>query len=85
VISAFNFSLAGTDLREVEQFLSVIGSDCDIANVDIGPSGAEIGGVSGERRRPAVAARVARTCGRPICAARPIPSITAARCRSRRA
>ena len=33
-----------TDLREAETFLSVEGSDCDIANVKIGPSGAEIGG-----------------------------------------
>ncbi len=32
------------DLREAEQFLSVEGSDCGIANVNIGTSGAEIGG-----------------------------------------
>lgn len=31
------------DLREAEYFLSVLGSDCGIANVNIGPSGAEIG------------------------------------------
>jgi aldehyde dehydrogenase (NAD+) len=35
------------DLREVEQFLSASGSDCGIANVNIGPSGAEIGGAFG--------------------------------------
>ncbi len=35
------------DLREAEQFLSVAGSDCGIANVNIGPSGAEIGGAFG--------------------------------------
>jgi aldehyde dehydrogenase (NAD+) len=35
------------DLREAEQFLSVRGSDCGIANVNIGPSGAEIGGAFG--------------------------------------
>ena len=34
-----------TDLREAERFLS--GSDCGIANVNIGPSGAEIGGAFG--------------------------------------
>jgi len=33
-----------TDLREAETFLSDVGSDCGIANVNIGPSGAEIGG-----------------------------------------
>ncbi|MGE3936614.1 MAG: aldehyde dehydrogenase family protein [Rhodospirillaceae bacterium] len=36
-----------TDLREAERFLSVSGSDCGIANVNIGPSGAEIGGAFG--------------------------------------
>ncbi|WP_370231331.1 aldehyde dehydrogenase family protein [Cognatishimia sp.] len=36
-----------TDVRETEQFLSASGSDCGIANVNIGPSGAEIGGAFG--------------------------------------
>ncbi|QQP87421.1 aldehyde dehydrogenase family protein [Skermanella sp. TT6] len=36
-----------TDLREAERFLSAGGSDCGIANVNIGPSGAEIGGAFG--------------------------------------
>jgi aldehyde dehydrogenase (NAD+) len=40
-------SIFSTDMREVEQFLSVAGSDCGIANVNIGPSGAEIGGAFG--------------------------------------
>lgn len=35
------------DLREAETFLSAGGSDCGIANVNIGPSGAEIGGAFG--------------------------------------
>jgi aldehyde dehydrogenase (NAD+) len=35
------------DLREAEQFLSTRGSDCGIANVNIGTSGAEIGGAFG--------------------------------------
>lgn len=35
------------DLREAEQFLSVNGSDCGIANVNNGTSGAEIGGAFG--------------------------------------
>jgi aldehyde dehydrogenase (NAD+) len=34
-------------LREAEQFLSCAGSDCGIANVNIGTSGAEIGGAFG--------------------------------------
>jgi len=36
-----------TDVRETEYFLSASGSDCGIANVNIGPSGAEIGGAFG--------------------------------------
>ena len=36
-----------TDVRETEAFLSASGSDCGIANVNIGPSGAEIGGAFG--------------------------------------
>ncbi len=36
-----------TNLREAEEFLSVCGSDCGIANVNVGTSGAEIGGAFG--------------------------------------
>jgi aldehyde dehydrogenase (NAD+) len=36
-----------TDLREAERFMSAEGSDCGIVNVNIGPSGAEIGGAFG--------------------------------------
>jgi hypothetical protein len=35
------------NIREAEAFLSASGSDCGIANVNIGPSGAEIGGAFG--------------------------------------
>jgi aldehyde dehydrogenase (NAD+) len=35
------------DMREAETFVSAAGSDCGIANVNIGPSGAEIGGAFG--------------------------------------
>jgi aldehyde dehydrogenase (NAD+) len=40
-------SIFSTDVREVEKFVSAAGSDCGIANVNIGPSGAEIGGAFG--------------------------------------
>lgn len=40
-------SIFSTDIRETEAFLSEAGSDCGIANVNIGPSGAEIGGAFG--------------------------------------
>jgi aldehyde dehydrogenase (NAD+) len=40
-------SIFTNDLREAEAFLSAAGSDCGIVNVNIGPSGAEIGGAFG--------------------------------------
>src|SRR5688500_12881974 len=40
-------SIFTTDLRAAERFLSSAGSDCGIANVNIGTSGAEIGGAFG--------------------------------------
>ena len=40
-------SIFTNDLREAELFTSAAGSDCGIANVNIGPSGAEIGGAFG--------------------------------------
>ncbi|WP_380179503.1 aldehyde dehydrogenase family protein [Kalamiella sp. sgz302252] len=40
-------SIFTTDIREAETFISATGSDCGIANVNIGPSGAEIGGAFG--------------------------------------
>ena len=40
-------SIFTTNMREMEKFLSQAGSDCGIANVNIGTSGAEIGGAFG--------------------------------------
>jgi aldehyde dehydrogenase (NAD+) len=40
-------SIFTNDMREAERFMSAAGSDCGIANVNIGPSGAEIGGAFG--------------------------------------
>ena len=40
-------SIFSNDMREIERFLSAEGSDCGIVNVNIGPSGAEIGGAFG--------------------------------------
>jgi aldehyde dehydrogenase (NAD+) len=40
-------SIFTSDLREAERFTGPSGSDCGIANVNIGPSGAEIGGAFG--------------------------------------
>jgi hypothetical protein len=40
-------SIFTTDVRDAERFMAADGSDCGIANVNIGPSGAEIGGAFG--------------------------------------
>ena len=40
-----------TDMREAERFMSADGSDCGIANVNIGTSGAEIGGAFGGEKQ----------------------------------
>ena len=47
VSQGLSSSIFTSDLREAERFLSASGSDCGIANVNIGPSGAEIGGAFG--------------------------------------
>jgi aldehyde dehydrogenase (NAD+) len=47
VVQGLSSSIMTTNMREAEQFLSVAGSDCGIANVNIGTSGAEIGGAFG--------------------------------------
>jgi aldehyde dehydrogenase (NAD+) len=47
VSQGLSSSIFTNDLKEVERFLSAGGSDCGIANVNIGPSGAEIGGAFG--------------------------------------
>jgi aldehyde dehydrogenase (NAD+) len=47
VAQGLSSSIFTLDVREAETFVSATGSDCGIANVNIGPSGAEIGGAFG--------------------------------------
>ncbi|MBF6609416.1 MAG: aldehyde dehydrogenase family protein, partial [Flavobacterium sp.] len=47
VAQGLSSAIMTNNLREAERFLSVVGSDCGIANVNIGTSGAEIGGAFG--------------------------------------
>lgn len=47
VAQGLSSSIFTLNVREAETFVSAIGSDCGIANVNIGPSGAEIGGAFG--------------------------------------
>ena len=47
VLQGLSSSIFTNNLKEAERFLSCAGSDCGIANVNIGTSGAEIGGAFG--------------------------------------
>ncbi len=47
VVQGLSSAMFTNNLRHAEQFLSAAGSDCGIANVNIGTSGAEIGGAFG--------------------------------------
>jgi aldehyde dehydrogenase (NAD+) len=47
VMQGLSSAIMTTNMMEMEQFLSQAGSDCGIANVNIGTSGAEIGGAFG--------------------------------------
>ncbi len=47
VVQGLSSAIMTNSLREAEKFLSAAGSDCGIANVNIGTSGAEIGGAFG--------------------------------------
>jgi aldehyde dehydrogenase (NAD+) len=47
VVQGLSSAIFSLNMRETERFLSTTGSDCGIANVNIGTSGAEIGGAFG--------------------------------------
>ena len=47
VVQGLSSAIMTTNMRDAERFLSQVGSDCGIANVNIGTSGAEIGGAFG--------------------------------------
>jgi len=51
VVQGLSSAIMTNNLREAERFLSVAGSDCGIANVNIGTSGAEIGGAFGGEKQ----------------------------------
>jgi len=60
-------------LQNAEAFLSAAGSDCGIANVNLGTSGAEIGGAFGGEKDTGGGRESGSMPGRRTCAARPIP------------
>jgi aldehyde dehydrogenase (NAD+) len=51
VVQGLSSCIFTLDVREAERFVAAAGSDCGIANVNIGPSGAEIGGAFGGEKR----------------------------------
>ncbi len=51
VVQGLSSAIFTNNMREAEKFLSCVGSDCGIANVNIGTSGAEIGGAFRRRKR----------------------------------
>lgn len=59
-------------MKKAEKFLSSVGSDCGIANVNIGTSGAEIGGTSEARKRLVEEEKQVQTLGSNTCDARRI-------------
>ena len=73
-----------TDIREAERFMAADGSDCGLANVNIGTSGAEIGGAFGGEKQTG-GGRESGSTLEGLCAARRTPSITPPNCRWRRA
>ncbi len=73
------------DLREAETFLSAAGSDCGIANVNIGTSAPRSAARSAAKRKPAAAGNRVRTHGATTCAAPPTRSTIRASCRWPRA
>ena len=54
VVQGLSSAIMTNNVREAETFLSCAGSDCGIANVNIGTSGAEIGGAFGVKKKPGV-------------------------------
>ena len=68
-------------LLEAEAFLSASGSDCGIANVNIGTSGPKSAEPSAGKKTPEEDAKPARTHGRPICDVRLSPSTGRGSCR----
>jgi acyl-CoA reductase-like NAD-dependent aldehyde dehydrogenase len=67
VAQGLSSAIMTNNLREAEHFLSVAGSDCGIANVNIGTSGAEIGGAFGGEKKQVVGVSQVQMHGKCIC------------------
>jgi acyl-CoA reductase-like NAD-dependent aldehyde dehydrogenase len=74
VAQGLSSAIMTNNLREAEHFLSVAGSDCGIANVNIGTSGAEIGGALVVKKKLVVDVSQVQMHGKYICVVKPIQS-----------
>jgi acyl-CoA reductase-like NAD-dependent aldehyde dehydrogenase len=74
VAQGLSSAIMTNNLREAEHFLSVAGSDCGIANVNIG-TGAEIGGALVVKKKLVVDVSQVQMHGKYICVVKPIQSI----------
>ena len=66
-------SIFSNNIRETEKFLSNAGSDCGIANVNIGTSGAEIGGAFGGEKETGGGRESGSDAWKALCAGKQIP------------
>ena len=73
------------DMAEAERFVAASGSDCGIANVNIGPSGAEIGGAFGGEKETGGGRESGSDSWKAYMRARPRPSTIPTRFPSPRA
>jgi aldehyde dehydrogenase (NAD+) len=71
VAQGLSSAIMTNNLREAEHFLSVAGSDCGIANVNIG-TGAEIGGALVVKKKLVVDVSQVQMHGKYICVVKPI-------------
>jgi hypothetical protein len=85
VPQGLSFSTMTTDLREAERFMSASGSDCGVANVNMGPSAPRLAVRSAARRTPATDENRVRMRGSSICGGQRTRSIIRTGCRSRKA
>jgi len=78
-------SLFTLHVRHAEQFLSGQGSDCGIANVNVGTSGAEIGGAFGGEKETGGGREAGSDAWKAYMRRQPIRSIGGLSCRWRKA
>ena len=80
VVQGLSSAIMTTNLRSAELFLSANGSDCGIANVNIGTSGAEIGGAFGGEKETGGGRESGSDAWKGYMRGKPTPLTTAQSC-----